>query len=107
MENFYDVLKQGLEEAIEYEKGNRPSLKVDKITVSPLPIYSSEEIKAIREKNKVTQKLFAKALGVSVKTVEAWEKGTNSPSGIARRMLELANYQNNFFENNSIITRNL
>jgi putative transcriptional regulator len=28
-------------------------------------------------------------MGVSVKTVEAWEKGTNKPIGTARRMLSL------------------
>lgn len=37
----------------------------------------------------LTQKTFAQTIGVSVKTIEAWEKGTNSPNGSASRLLEL------------------
>jgi len=70
-----------------------------------LNTYSNNEIKEIRTKQKMTQKLFAEAIGVSVKTVEAWEAGTNSPSGAASRMLELLNRDNNLFEKYSIITR--
>jgi len=35
------------------------------------------------------QEIFAKCLGVSKKTVEKWEDGTNEPSGRASRMLGL------------------
>ena len=48
---------------------------------------------------------FAKALGVSVKTVEAWEMGVNRPSGIASRMLEFLTHDNSLFERFSIVTR--
>lgn len=37
----------------------------------------------------MTQMIFAAVMGVSVKAVEAWEAGTNTPSGTARRMLFL------------------
>jgi len=53
----------------------------------------------------MTQRLFAEALGVSVKTVEAWEAGTNRPSGLANRMLELLTKDDNFFERYSIVAR--
>ncbi len=33
--------------------------------------------------------LFAQYLGVSPKTVEAWEAGKNKPSGSSSRLLEL------------------
>ena len=33
--------------------------------------------------------MFAAVIGVSTKTVEAWETGTNRPIGPARRMLSL------------------
>jgi len=106
MNSLYDSIKQGLIEAIEYECGNLPSVKVDKITIAPIRIYSSGEIKAIRIHQCMTQKIFAKALGVSIKTVEAWEAGTNRPSGIANRMLELLTQDNELLERCSVIARN-
>jgi len=105
MSSIFESIKQGLNEAIEYERGNLPNVKVDKIVVSPLHVYTSTEIKAIRAQQNMTQRIFAEALGVSVKTVEAWESGTNHPSGIARRMLELLSLDEGLLEKYSVIAR--
>lgn len=84
----FDDIKLGLEQAIEYEKGN---LKAKKTTMAVLPLetFTSAEIKEIRVGAGMTQALFAKYLGVSVKTVEAWESGRNHPEGAACRLLAL------------------
>lgn len=84
----FDEIKIGLNEAIEYEKGN---LKANKRTISITPIeeFTASEIKAIRKNAGMTQVLFAKYLGVSLKTVEAWESGRNQPNGAACRMLSI------------------
>lgn len=37
----------------------------------------------------MSQKIFASYIGVSPKTVEAWEAGTNHPSGAASRLLNM------------------
>ena len=37
----------------------------------------------------MSQRIFAGYLGVSDKTVEAWEAGTNRPSGAACRILRM------------------
>ena len=103
MSNLFDSIKQGLTEAIEFERGNLPNVEVKKITVSPLRKYSSAEIKNIRQQQNMTQKLFAAALGVSPKTVEAWEAGTNAPAGAAKRMLELLSLDSTLLERYSII----
>jgi len=105
MGSLFESIEQGLNEAIEYERDNLPNISVDRVTVSPLHNYTASEIKEIRLQNSMTQRLFAEALGVSVKTVEAWESGTNSPSGIASRMLELLNQDNSLFERYSIVAR--
>lgn len=84
----YDNIIQGLNEAIEYEKGNISARKV-KCTVNPVPDFTAEEIKNIRNNLSMTQSIFAAVLGVSVKTVEAWEAGTNIPIGTARRMISM------------------
>lgn len=84
----FESIVQGLNEAIEYEKGN-VAAKTAKLSVAPLPDMNGIEIKTIRQSLDMTQVIFAAVMGVSVKTVEAWEAGTNAPSGTAKRMLSL------------------
>jgi len=105
MSGLFESIKQGLNEALEYERGNLTNVRVDKVTVAPIHMYNANEVKAIRTQHSMTQKLFAEAMGVSVKTVEAWEAGTNKPSGVANRMLELLNRDNTLFERYSIVAR--
>jgi len=105
MSSLFESIKQGLNEAVEYERGGLQNVRVDKITISPLHSFTADEIKAIRAKLSMTQRLFAEALGVSVKTVESWETGTNRPSGIASRMLELLYQDDTLFERFAIIAR--
>ena len=98
----FDEIKNGLNQAIEYEKG---SLKANtkKLSVSPIEEFSANEIKDIRNKTGLTQVLFAKYLGVSTKTVEAWEAGRNQPSGSACRMLAITKNDPQFPKRSGII----
>ena len=105
MSSFFDSIKQGLNEAVEYERGEIHGVKVKKITVAPIHSYTASEIKAIRLKQSMTQRLFAEALGVSVKTVESWETGTNRPSGIANRMFEILTQDNDLFIRYAIVAK--
>lgn len=100
----YDEIKLGLEQAIEYEKGN---LRARKTTLSILPLetFTPGEIKEIRNKTGLTQVLFAKYMGVSVKTVEAWEVGRNQPVGAARRLLYLTKCSPTFPMDSGIIAK--
>ena len=59
-------------------------LKYNKHSVRP-----QQEVQHIRNGTGLSQKLFAGYMGVSVKTVEAWEAGTNHPSGAASRILSM------------------
>jgi len=106
MSSLFDSIKQGLNEAIEYERGNLENVRVDKVAVTPTNIYEANDVKAIRIRLCMTQRLFAEALGVSVKTIESWEAGTNRPSGSSCRILEMLEKDNNLFEKFSIVTRN-
>lgn len=89
--NIFESIMTGLNEAVEYEKGNLTAKKTT-ITVEPLPEISAEDIKNIRNEIGLTQSMFAAVIGVSVKTVEAWEAGTNRPIGPARRMISLIQF---------------
>ena len=80
--NVFDSIMTGLQEALDYEEG-KGSARTAKITVEPLPELTASDIKNIR------CSAGAAALGVSAKTVEAWEAGTNKPIGPARRMISI------------------
>ncbi len=88
MNSLFDDLKQGLQEAIEFEKGNEKA-KTSTFIIAPLVKYSNEDIRKIRMNAGMTQAAFAGYLGVSKKTVEAWELGRTRPTGPAFRMIEL------------------
>ena len=95
----FDGIMQGLNEAVEYSSGRLPARTIKdgvirpaskKKAAAPLPEYTANEIKQIRSELEMTQSLFASFIGVSKKTVEAWERGTNKPSGAACRLLSVA-----------------
>ena len=70
----FDSILSGLNEALEDAKKETPSLKRHRITVIPLKVYEANDIKKIRASTGLSQKYFASYMGVSIKTVEAWEK---------------------------------
>ena len=80
---------KGLAESLEYAKGDTSKARRMTVTVAELPQYHDKEIKQIRENLNLTQRNFASVLGVSAKTVEAWESGRNIPQGTAQRFLQL------------------
>lgn len=49
----------------------------------------SQEIKALRERNNVSQPVFARYLNTSVSTVKQWEAGDKHPSGMALKLLSI------------------
>ena len=84
----YKSIMQGLSEAIDYQQGKINARKT-KLTIKPVTTFNNNEIKRIRQKTGLSQVVFAGSLGVSPKTVEAWENGRNKPEGASRRLLEV------------------
>ena len=76
----------GLEEALEYEKGNAKSATI--IRKRNLPEINVAET---RKNLQMSQKTFASVLGVSTRTVEAWESGKSNPSPTAKNLIFLIN----------------
>ncbi|MBQ3566001.1 MAG: helix-turn-helix domain-containing protein [Oscillospiraceae bacterium] len=101
----FDSIKTGLHEAIEYEKGNIKAKSVS-ISVEPLQNFSASEIREIRNNLGLTQALFGAVIGVSTKTVEAWETGTNQPNGAAKRIISLIKFDPQFLEKYHIVSKN-
>ena len=102
--NVYKNIISGINEAIKYEKeGTLKGIRTHRVTIAPVPHYGATKIKSIRKKLGLSQLAFAKALGVSNKTVEAWEAGRNEPQGPAQRILELLQKESNLLEKHEIV----
>ena len=54
--------------------------------------YTSEQIKRIRLRNKVSQSVFAAYLNTSPSTIRQWEQGLKKPSGISLKILNLVKH---------------
>ena len=100
----FDDIKTGIEQAIEYERGNLNAKKTT-LSIAPVDSFTPSEIKDIRSHTGLTQVLFAKYMGVSVKTVEAWESGRNHPEGAACRLLTLTKNDPTFPQRSGIVLR--
>lgn len=101
---YVDSIMEGLEEALEYSKGNLPHVTRRKVSISPVPKYDATKIKKIRNSLHLTQMIFAEVLGVSLKTVEAWESGRNNPNGPASRFLQMLESDSNLLEEYQILS---
>ncbi|MDD3114273.1 MAG: helix-turn-helix domain-containing protein [Anaerovibrio sp.] len=89
MSEAFDILSGALSEVMQDVKEPYLPRHTASIKIEPIRSYSAENIKSIRKSVGVTQELFARFLGVSSKTVEAWEAGRNKPSGPSSRLLGL------------------
>ena len=98
MSSVFDSIMTGLAEAVEDAQSGNKKLPKRTVTVIPVKEYQAEQIKTIRKSVNMSQKSFASYLGVSEKTVEAWEAGTNHPSGAASRILSMMEMDNNLTE---------
>ena len=103
MSSLFDDLKQGLQEAIDYEKGQGKA-RTKTYMILPIKEYSNTEIRDIRMKAGMTQSVFASYMGVSKKTVEAWECGRTHPTGPVLRLLDIL-AADNLEETNYVVAK--
>jgi len=61
----------------------------DLLCLEPIPDYSSDEIRALRDHLQLSQSVFAAVLNTSLSTVRKWEVGDKHPSGPSLKLLNL------------------
>ncbi len=61
----------------------------DETCIAPVKTLSPEEIRALRERENLSQPVFARYLNVSKNLVSDWERGVKRPGGPALRLLTL------------------
>ena len=61
----------------------------DALCLVPVPEYTSEMIRALRERHRISQAVLASILNTSLSTVRQWEIGEKHPSGPSLKLLNL------------------
>ena len=86
----FELLLASAEQALAYSRGDtsKGTATVREIP-DPVPEYRAGDVARTRKDLNLSQRALADALGVSKRTVEAWEAGRNVPSGAARHLLYL------------------
>jgi len=81
MSEFFNSIKQGLDEAVEFSKNKTSKAIVHK--------FSPIDVKNIRAQMDMSQTEFASAFGISVSTLRHWERGDRVPHGPALVLLNV------------------
>ena len=63
--------------------------KYDALCLAPVPAYSRNKIRALRDRYKLSQAVLASVLNTSLSTVRQWEIGEKRPSGPSLKLLNL------------------
>ena len=82
--DFFSGLMDGLTEALSYEQG-----KTVAETYTRKRSLPSVNVVEIRSSLHMTQRSFASMLGVSCRTIEAWEAGKSNPTPTAKKLMYL------------------
>jgi putative transcriptional regulator len=61
----------------------------DETCLTPVHEFTAEEIKALREREGVSQKVFALYLNVMKESVSQWERGQKKPAGPTLKLLSI------------------
>ena len=61
----------------------------DASCLTPVYVFTPEDIRALRESESVSQSVFANYLNVSQDSVKKWERGEKKPAGSSLKLLSL------------------
>src|ERR1700722_696609 len=89
MSEMFNLLKEGLEDIIQHQKGKKKLRKRIVEVPEPAMQYTAEDVKRIRKTLRYSQDYFALFLNISKKTVQAWESGRRNPNHASLRLLEI------------------
>lgn len=63
--------------------------KFDAGCLAPVEKLTPDDIKALRERERISQPVFAHYLNVSKGTISKWERGEKTPDGASLKLLNL------------------
>jgi len=59
------------------------------LCVPPVPEYTAEQIKSLRERCNISQAVLASVLNTSLSTIQKWEIGEKHPGGPSLKLLNI------------------
>jgi len=69
---------------------NKKTLReFDESCLTPIHEFTPEQIRALREREQVSQKVFSHYLNISKDSVSQWERGEKRPAGTSLKLLSL------------------
>jgi putative transcriptional regulator len=63
--------------------------RFDEMCLTPVHDFGSDDIRALREREQVSQAVFARYLNVNKSLVSQWERGEKRPAGPSLKLLAL------------------
>ena len=69
--------------------GKKTMRRFDESCLTQVYDFSADEIKNLREREEVSQTVFAHYLNVTTTSVSGWERGRKKPAGAALKLLSL------------------
>lgn len=63
--------------------------KYDALCITPVPDYTPEQIRSIRNRYHISQAVMASLLNTSVSSVRKWEVGEKHPGGPALKLINI------------------
>ena len=97
MTNAFDKINAGLADAEAFLKDEKRGHIIHAIDVD-IP-----DVSAIRTKSGLSQRAFARSIGVALGTLQGWEQGRRKPEGPARVLLALIDKRPSIVQDELII----
>jgi putative transcriptional regulator len=86
--DIFGEIMEGIDELKAHREG-RLTLRTHKLEVPEPPPVDPQTIRKVRQRFHLSRALFARMLGLSVRTLEGWEQGRSNPTRVAALLFEL------------------
>jgi putative transcriptional regulator len=86
--NLFAEISEGFD-ALAKQRAGKVTLRTVAVEVKPTPEVSADELRAIREKLKLSRTVFARYLRTNPRTLENWEQGRAKPNAQAALLIHL------------------
>ncbi len=63
--------------------------RYDVLCIEPVPAYSPEQIRTLRDRYRLSQAVLASVLNTSLSTIQKWEIGEKHPGGPSLKLLNI------------------
>lgn len=63
--------------------------RYDALCLEPVPLYSPEQTRTLRDRYRISQAVLASILNTSLSTIQKWEIGEKHPGGPSLKLLNI------------------